>query len=221
MAEIFSINDGPSGGRERIMWWRATKRERGAKIAAMRAYQRYSYLDRLNIDKLLIRRSYDTYSRYECNNWHISFQVMEDAAEKRRSEGLPTEKARKRHRHIIDSFRMSRLGDGGPLAIMESRIEGNRPFIYDLHSGFIMHENDLMNAMNAGIEFEMLEIRMPEGRAISIYQKESFQKHFGFWSYDVHEQDRYKQKIQPGEDVRCQFYFSHPTDLMWFKFRYG
>ena len=79
MAAIFSITDGPPGGRERIAWWRASKRERGAKIAAMLHYKRHSYLDRLNIDKMLIRRSYDTYSRYECNNWHISFQVMEDA----------------------------------------------------------------------------------------------------------------------------------------------
>ena len=87
MAAIFSITDGPPGGRERIAWWRASKRERGAKIAAMPHYKRHSYLDRLNIDKMLIR--------------HISFQVMEDAAEKRRSEGLPTEKARKRHRWPI------------------------------------------------------------------------------------------------------------------------
>lgn len=221
MAEIFSITDGPPGGRERIAWWRASKRERGAKIAAMPHYKRHSYLDRLNIDKMLIRRSYDTYSRYECNNWHISFQVMEDAAEKRRRTGLPTPEDRKRHRHVIDSLRMSRLGDGGPLAKLDSKIEGNRPFIYDRHSNFIMHEDELMNAMNAGIEFEMLTLAMPEGRAIAIYQLESYKQHSGFWSYDVHEQDRYSQRIQPGENVRCQFYFSHPTDLTWFKFRYG
>lgn len=221
MAELFSINDGPTGGRERIVWWRATKRERGAKIAALPVYKRHSYLDRLNIDKMLIRRSYDTYSRYECNNWHISFQVMNSAAEKRRLKGLPTAEDRKRYRFVIESFRMSRLGDGGPLAKLDAMTEGNHPFIYDRHSGFIMHEDELMNAMNAGIEFEMLTLKMPEGRAIAIYQLESHKKHSGFWSYDVHEKDRYNRKIQPGEDVRCQFYFSHPTDLLWFKFRYG
>lgn len=218
MSEMFDFEDGPKYGRERIMWWRETKRERAAKIAAIPSYRRNQYLNMLHNEKALIRNSYNTFSLYHCGNWHISYEVMNRAAERRRQSGLSTPDDRKRHRHTIASFRVSRLIDGGPMARMDAMTEGNRPFIFDRHSGFIMQEDQLMNAMNAGIQFEMLTFTMQEGKAIRIYEAESYKKHFGFWSFDVHEKDR---NIKFGEPVRCQFYFSHPTDLMWFKFRYG
>lgn len=215
----FTSEDGPRSGRERIAWWRATKAQRGAQLAAMPKYRRYPIMDRLHHDKWMIRKSYDTFSRFTCQNFYISLDVMERAQDRRRRNGLPTPEDRRQHRHIIESLRMSRMGDGGPLARLERSIEGNPPFIYDLHSGYIYMEDDLMDAMNAGIEFEILTLRMTEGRALKIRDVETRTKHHGYWSFDTHEKDRFNR--EPGAEVRIEFFFSNPTDLLWFKFRYG
>lgn len=215
----FTTEDGPKSGRERIVWWRETKALRGAQIAAMPKYKRYQYLDRLHHERCMIRNSYSYYSRFTCQNFYISLDVMERAQERRRKTGLPTPEARKQHRHIIESLRMSRMGDGGPLARLDRSVEGNPPFIYDLHSGYIYMEDDLMDAMNAGIKFELLTLRMTEGRALKIRDIETRTKHHGYWYFDTHEKDRFKTDLTA--KVRIEFLFSNPTDLLWFKFRYG
>lgn len=215
----FTHEDGPKSGRERIIWWRETKAVRAAQIAAMPKYKRYQYLDRLHHEKCMLKKSYLTYSRFTCQNFYISLDVMERAQERRRRAGLSTPESRKQHRHVIQSLRMARMSDGGPLARMERSIEGNPPFIHDLHSGYIYMEDDLMDAMNAGIKFEILTLTMTESRALKIMDTETRTKHHGYWSFDTHEKDRFKS--QPDEKVRIEFFFSNPTDLLWFKFRYG
>ena len=215
----FTSEDGPKGVRERIAWWRATKAQRGAQVAAMPKYRRYPIMDRLHHDKCMIRQSYLIVSRFTCQNFYISLDVMERAQDRRRRTGLPTPESRKQHRHIIESLRMSRMSDGGPLARLDRSVEGNPPFIHDLHSGYIYMEEDLMDAMNAGIEFEILTLVMTEGRALKIRDIETRTKHHGYWYFDTHEAERYNS--DPKATVRIEFLFSNPTDLLWFKFRYG
>lgn len=209
---------GPNG-KTRISWWRATKRDRGAIIAQMPKHRRNHHLDRLHHEARMIKKSYSTYSNYDSNYYSVysfGLHVGLNIHERRK---LCAQK-RGQLRRTLTALRDIRIGSGGPLARLERQIEGNPPFIFDIHSGYIPDEYSLMDAMNAGINFDILTFRMPEGKAIQIARRESYLKHSGYWFYEVHEKDHQARDFAR-DVVRVLFYFSSPADLTWFKLRYG
>lgn len=212
--------------KQDVLDWYRGKKERGARIAALPSYHRHAEIDWLNRRKWEIRREQANHFSLGRDYMHgLNIELFERHVAARR-RGFSTfdtqQEARQKHRRAFEMMRGYRLNSGGLLARMEAKLDGFPPYVADA-SGYLC-EDEFINALNAGIKFHELTLKMTQGQAICMVQNVETRKiHNGLWTYEPHKKDadavdRAKDYTTP---IRIIFYFSEPSTLLWFKFRYG